>query len=139
MINTNKPVGTRDGHKATIISADVREDIEGITSTRLPGQTILARVEDPHEGPQLRFFFPDGRFLYSDKDDSWDLVNVVEPKVVYKTIRNRPNGGEAQFGAICCTTLEEARSLITGPSYWCGVAKITSINGKIVSLEFIPA
>lgn len=132
-----KPVQTRDGRKARIIATDAK-----LTD----GRSIIALVERTNGGEMARYVYEDGSWFGSYVTDPSDLINVPEETVEYRTVALGERAALQPYGRGCSVlsigcvpsaTEAGARELVYNS--WDGIAKITTVDGKLTGLEFIPA
>lgn len=136
MLDLSKPVQTRDGRKARIITTDRK----GI------GTSVIALVMSPDGEESIYALYPNGQFrsiyaLYSngrfsqEYESPGDLVNAAEQTVRYLNIWQDVGGGIAQY----YHPTEEAARGVTGPNRRLGVLKMILEDGIPVSSEILPA
>ena len=132
----SKPVQTRDGRPARIISTDAVGITDSSGRNSAMNQPILAAIG---VGAEAKFekFEASGRYTrFGERDE--DLVNPIEKIVAYHTF-NFKGGcglGEAgiELGTIANRSVEGARDLLRS-SRWDGVMKITTVDGKLTAVE----
>lgn len=138
-----KPAQLRKGVGATIVATGVLEAISSVNASRLEGQTILARHADDEA---LHYHFPGGGFMSEDGADGDDLINVPEgPKVseAFHTFKMRHPQGIVDpaifLGTIAADTYASAAHMHATSISWDGVVKVTTIDGKLKSIEVVTA
>lgn len=80
MLDLTKPVTTRDGRSVRILATDVAIPT-GFEKNGL--DTLLGIVTEPNGGQGIYTWQADGTFLFRDRPDDADLINVAEARETY--------------------------------------------------------
>lgn len=73
MFDPSKPVQTRDGRPAILLTTTFPPDVKEVAGSRLDNQNVAAVVAG-----KLEFFYEDGTYWSSSRDDADDLINVPD-------------------------------------------------------------